>query len=78
MKKINLSMGKCVNPKCKRGILSESVMNKCPICNSKLVKDKYYVAQGLFDENEKVEGYVVLKDKGNKNDNRRPRTIKKK
>lgn len=71
-------MGKCVNPKCKSGILSETALNKCPICNGKLVKDKYYVAQGLFDEDENKEGYVVLKEKGKQNDNRRPKIIKKK
>ena len=66
MKHINLSIGRCINSKCKRGIVSESTMSNCPICNSKLVKDKRYSAQGLFDEDENKEGYIVLKEKGKK------------
>lgn len=77
MKHINLSMTKCSNSKCKRGIVSESTMTKCPICNSKLVKDNRHVAEGLFDENEKKEGYIILKDKRRKGDSNRPKDIKK-
>jgi len=77
MKKINLSMGRCSNPTCKRGIVSESAMSKCPICNSKLVKDKQYTAQGLFDENENKEGYVILKEKGKKSDSHRRKNTEK-
>lgn len=74
MKKINLSITRCTNPKCKRGIIAETIMKKCPICNSELVKDKQYTVQGLAGIED---GCIVLKDKGRKSDSNRYRNFKK-
>ena len=74
MKHINLSMTRCTNPKCKFRIISETKMDKCPICKSKTIKDKQYTAQGLLDTDDDC---VILKEKGRKSDSYRPRNFKK-
>lgn len=74
MKKINMSTTRCTNPKCKRGIIGETVIRKCPICNSVAVKDKTIQAQALWDIED---GCIILKDKGSKSDSNRPKNFKK-
>jgi len=63
MKKINLSTTRCTNPKCKRGIISEVTIKKCPICNSVAVKDKGMQAQAFWGNKD---GCIILKDKDSK------------
>jgi hypothetical protein len=68
MKRINLAMTKCTNPKCKFRVISEATMRKCPICHSKTMKDKDFRAQGLLDTEE---GCIILKEKGQDKKNNR-------
>ena len=74
MKKINLSTTRCTNTKCSFRIISETIMSRCPICNSKTIKDKQFTAQGLLDTDDDC---VILKEKGRKSDSYRPRNFKK-
>lgn len=64
MRRINLSMTRCINPKCTFRIISETIMKKCPICKSNTIKDRQFHAQGIFDSDD--DGYIVLKEKGKK------------
>jgi len=66
MKRINLSITKCINTKCNFRVISETTMQKCPICKSKVVKDTQFNAQGILDNDE--DGCIILKEKGRKND----------
>ena len=74
MKRVNLSMTKCINPKCGFRVVSETIINKCPVCKSKTIKDKQFHAQGLLDEENPC---VILKEKGRKSDSYKPRNFKK-
>jgi len=74
MKRINLAMTKCTNPKCKFRVISEVTMTKCPICNSRTIKDKDFRAQGILDTDE---GCIILKEKGKRYVSNKQRNIKK-
>ena len=70
MKKINLATTKCIE--CNARILSSRIIQECPVCQGKTKKDKQFIAQGFFDSD-----YIILKERGKKNDSNRPRDIKK-
>lgn len=74
MKRINLSITKCTNPKCGFQVISETIRKRCPICKSKMVKDKESHAQGLMDIDDPC---IILKQKRKTNDSNRPKNIKK-
>ncbi len=74
MKRVNLSMTRCVKCKSNIKIISEKIMKRCPICNSELVKDKEFNAQGILDHEN---GCIILKEKGIKYDSNRSKDIKK-
>lgn len=63
MKKINLSITRCINPKCDFRIVSTKTMHTCPICKSKTIKDKQHTAQGIMDSDNDC---VILKRKKGK------------
>lgn len=68
MKKINLSITKCINTKCDFRIISEQTMKECPICHGKLVKEKDFRVEGYDQGN----GFITLKkQQGKIHDNNR-------
>lgn len=72
MKRVNLSMTRCTKCKFNIKIISEKIIKQCPICKSKVVKDKDFNAQGILDHEN---GCIILK--GKINDNNRYKNTKK-
>lgn len=64
MKIMNLSITKCTNNKCGVKVIGEHSVRKCPVCNSKMLKDKAQRAEGWIDQD-----CVILKDNRRKSDN---------
>jgi hypothetical protein len=65
MKRVNLSITKCTNPKCKEMIISELVGKVCPICKSKLLREGGYKVQ-FVEEAGDCQSFITLKKKNKK------------